>query len=335
MMSRIEANAPATEILQSHTAPADNALVDTFFSPWVDRFLESVRSAQHEMLIVSPFIKLSMVRPFVAALSSEPGLTVRIVTRFNAAVFQQCSSDLSALALLQNDSLNRFHLFSLSRLHAKIYGFDRHHVFLGSSNFTISGLHRNLEAMAYLGSATLYERLLAELTEHGAFDREISKTELSQMRETISRSTSPLATIEAEQAPQVVGEDFASPVQLDSATPGLLDMLLPSEQTRLVEIDSTLFESIGLRLHFLCNHAPHSSRQPKRTSSNAAHFVKRLPVVILTAFVNLLELRSDLSAQHSKVQPCLFSLTKLGVTFFEVSDKQDFKLSTSESSVTP
>jgi dsRNA-specific ribonuclease len=145
--------------------------------------MRSVAQSRHEILLVSPFIKLSLVKPLLLTIP-DSSLRITVVTRFNKMVFQQQASDLDALALLRSrpGAPGPTRLFVLNRLHAKLYIFDRRTIFVGSSNLSLAGLERNFEMGVELQSPELAEQILSEIEQRSLLDRELADCDIDDMR---------------------------------------------------------------------------------------------------------------------------------------------------------
>lgn len=168
--------------------------MDVVHSPWMDEFLRHIATAKHEVVLVSPFIKLSLVRPLVLALPKAP-VRLKVVTRFSSHTFRQSASDVSALDLLRlrpDAQVGDTELFALNRLHAKVYIFDRETVFIGSSNLSITGLDRNVEVCVKRRDAVLAQQLLMELEARSLFASRITAEDIAEMRRALQDAPAPL-----------------------------------------------------------------------------------------------------------------------------------------------
>ena len=158
--------------------------MELFYSPWMKHFLASVSNVTDDLLLVSPFIKLSLVRPMLLALPIDRNINVTVVTRLSPFTFQQMASDLAALELLlaRPGAPGVTKLFRLDRLHAKIYVFDGRRIALGSSNLSITGMERNLEAILWADRPELASQILAGLEKNSAFRHPVSQSDLEALR---------------------------------------------------------------------------------------------------------------------------------------------------------
>lgn len=238
-----------------------NNPVELVYSPWLTRFLAQVRRLERELVLVSPFIKLSLVRPLLMALPDK-GIKITVVTRFSPSTFRQLSSDLAALSLLLDRpvALGATRIFALNRLHAKAYIFDGQTSYFGSSNLSISGMVRNLEIVAELPGPAYAARLCDDFTRLGAFDHELAAPDFEAMRQTLAETPAlttisnaaelvdtndPVDDLLSEQV--AVGSDLGNPddfAPLDEARATSIDAYLTSRGQRpLNELAGIPFES--------------------------------------------------------------------------------------------
>jgi len=159
-------------------------------------FLQAVRSTKKDILLVSPFIKLSLVRPLLLALP-DSSISLTIVTKFMVPVFQQQASDISALQLLLHRPVapGPTKIFKLNRVHAKVYIFDHHHIYLGSSNLSISGLDRNLEMVAAVDDSALAQQIYDDLNRRKGFSLKLDENGLEEMRVTLGEVPASMITL--------------------------------------------------------------------------------------------------------------------------------------------
>ena len=170
--------------------------MELLYSPWMNRFLQAVAEAREEILLVSPFIKLSLVRPLLLALPTDREIRITVVTRLSPQTFQQLSSDVAAIELLhaRPGIPGSTSVYRLDRLHAKIYVFDRQRVFLGSSNLSITGMERNLESVLTAVDENLARRILQGLEGNTAFKRQVGTIEFRELRLRLGEEVIPLET---------------------------------------------------------------------------------------------------------------------------------------------
>jgi len=163
----------------------------------MQRFLHAVSEARQEILLVSPFIKMSLVEPLMLNLPANPSIHLKVVTRLNAHTFQQGSSDVLALELLhaRPSAPGTTDIYRLDRLHAKIYVFDRRLVFLGSSNMSISGMERNLESVIMREDEEFAHRVVQALGSRGVFNDKVADADFKSLRKRLAESPSAFSMI--------------------------------------------------------------------------------------------------------------------------------------------
>jgi ribonuclease III len=188
------------------------------YSPWMTRFLTAVSKVEKEMLLLSPFVKKSLVEPMLLALP-DTGIDIRLVTRFSTQNFQQLSSDFSALQLLRHRPVatGPTSVYKLNRLHAKVYIFDRRFVFLGSSNLSVSGFDRNFEMAIALDNPGFAEQIYADLERYGALGMPLNDSHFEEMRATLRIPSS--AIFLATDAVQSIEDDAGSIEEATTAQP--------------------------------------------------------------------------------------------------------------------
>ncbi len=105
---------------------------------WRKELNTAAKADNGELLIVCPFIQLSVIERLLSTWSSN----VRVITRFNLADFASGVSDIAALCrLLESGAQVR----GVRNLHAKLYIFGNGRTILTSANLTKAALHSNQE----------------------------------------------------------------------------------------------------------------------------------------------------------------------------------------------
>lgn len=197
--------------------------MDLLYSPWMRRFLRAVADAKTEILLVSPFIKLSLVRPLLLALPTDRRIQIKVVTRLSKQTFQQLASDVAAIELLhaRPGAPGTTSIYRLDRLHAKMYVFDRQLVFLGSSNLSITGMERNLESVLAGADEELARKITDGLDENAAFARQVGAPEFQELRLLLGKEPSALdAPAEGPSPPEDEGALLQqSPVAQEAEAP--------------------------------------------------------------------------------------------------------------------
>ena len=156
------------------------------------KFLSYVKNCEREIILVSPFIKLSLIKPLLLALPNK-NISITVVTRFKKDEFR-IASDLNALELLKSRPLlpGETTIFKMNRLHAKVYIFDRKTVFLGSSNLSISGFDRNYEMAIKIEDKQVAEEIIEQLKISSALKNELLLNDFEEMYSQLSTTPSPI-----------------------------------------------------------------------------------------------------------------------------------------------
>lgn len=103
-------------------------------------FEDLIGSAEERIWIISPFIGFRTASALVEAIN--PGVDLRVISRFDREDFIKGVSSLEALSLIINAGGE---IFALRGLHTKLYLFDKVHSIITSANFTVGGLVNNFE----------------------------------------------------------------------------------------------------------------------------------------------------------------------------------------------
>lgn len=116
-------------------------------SPWTATLDKLLSEVQEDLLLVSPFIKLSRITELISTLHRrgvDRGLKVAVLTNIHPESVLNGALDLEALQALA-DRIPRFALTHLPGLHAKVYVADLRMVVITSANLTDPGISRNVE----------------------------------------------------------------------------------------------------------------------------------------------------------------------------------------------
>ena len=105
---------------------------------WKEELDTALKMNSSEIMIICPFIKVSVINRF---LSHDPS-KVRVVTRFNLADFSAGVSDIESLRKLLDAGAK---VRGLRNLHAKLYLFGASRMILTSANLTKAALNSNHE----------------------------------------------------------------------------------------------------------------------------------------------------------------------------------------------
>ena len=189
---------------------------------------------------MSPFIKLSLVRPLLLVFPDRK-LKIRIVTRLSPFTFRQNASDLLALELLRKRPVagGQTDLFQFNRLHAKVYIADRRRVLLGSSNLSISGFERNFEMALLLEDPKFAAEILDVFSQKGAFDSPVLEESLLALHAKLG--SDPLEEFQEpteieDRESQEVEEQPLADILSDSSVGGIEEILQPDHAERLHKI---------------------------------------------------------------------------------------------------
>lgn len=154
---------------------------DTYRSPPMQRLAELVRGAQHEVLILSPYVVPHTAGVQMLGALTRRGVHITIVTNSMAstdAVAVHAGYAPYRIPLLQNgvelyefQPLQQEHsrLFSgsgsgsRSSLHAKAYVIDRRMLVIGSLNFDPRSAHLNTELALFIDSPALAEAVASQI----------------------------------------------------------------------------------------------------------------------------------------------------------------------------
>ncbi len=107
---------------------------------WEQEFLELVEGTEHDLRLMAPFVRQSVVVDTLEHLSASAELT--LVSSFSIASFSQGASEVAAFRrVLERGGRVR----NWQRLHAKMYIFDNTTAVVTSANLTRGGLCGNYE----------------------------------------------------------------------------------------------------------------------------------------------------------------------------------------------
>ena len=107
-------------------------------SGWGTELVKALQIDSSELLIVSPFIKLSAISRLLMLRPTR----IRVLTRFSERDFATGVSDIGAIRELVNAGAE---VRVVRNLHAKLYVFGKSRAIITSANLTVAGLDRNHE----------------------------------------------------------------------------------------------------------------------------------------------------------------------------------------------
>jgi hypothetical protein len=168
-------------------------------SPCRPRFELLFKETKRKLLIASPYIKLSeadWVREIINGSSKQ--LTIRILTDFRTDSILSRSLDIAALSAFL-DYFPGSSVFSIPRLHAKVYVSDAAKAIITSANLTTAGFDDNLEYGVEVRSKKVVSQIVSDLESYARIGspvlREVlnklsdSAKELSEEYEKVQKST--------------------------------------------------------------------------------------------------------------------------------------------------
>ena len=124
---------------------------------WTEDTIEFVRGTTHELLVLSPWVKLGAARLIAEALSGPHHITVKIIARLDEDDFLSGTSDLDSFRQKTYPANAHLEVRAIKLLHAKMLISDRREVIIGSANLTDGGLYRNHEAVVRINSPAFAE----------------------------------------------------------------------------------------------------------------------------------------------------------------------------------
>lgn len=107
---------------------------------WEKQLNQLARSAQHDLVVVSPFLTLGAVRQVVASLS--PTVRLVILTDLSPRILTQATDPAAIASVIERSNTVVLHLRGI---HAKVYIADDHAAIVTSGNLTQGGLTTNHE----------------------------------------------------------------------------------------------------------------------------------------------------------------------------------------------
>lgn len=123
-----------------------------FLSPWTERLFAEVGATERHLLLISPYIKDTVVNAVERALTSRlttTPLSIRVLTRVRLDDLLAGASDLAALERILGWPVAHpqwsVEARALDNVHAKVWVMDERVAFIGSGNATGPGLEGNIE----------------------------------------------------------------------------------------------------------------------------------------------------------------------------------------------
>ena len=149
-----------------YVAPA----IELLSGPWDEQLLGLVRSAQHDLCLVSPFLRrepLKLIAKTIGERPSDSGLSVSVITNLSESSLLDASLDVAALARFA-DQVSHSNVVHLPALHAKVYIADTSAAIVTSANLTNGGLWRNREYGVLLRDEGVVSNLRRDMRDYAA-----------------------------------------------------------------------------------------------------------------------------------------------------------------------
>jgi hypothetical protein len=214
--------------------------VDLIKSPWQESFLDLVSVAQHDLLLVSPFVKLQATDLILSNLQRrgvDRAIRLAMITNLRPESLLNGSTDVEALSSL-GKSLPRFELVHLPSLHAKVYVADDRLAVVTSANLTRPGIAGNLEYGASFSDASVVREIRRDLQGYAQLGARVDTDEIEVMlRETAELKQ---AFLRAERSIQA-GARRAFREKLEAAHVRLLRQRAKGKTTHAILSDTILF----------------------------------------------------------------------------------------------
>jgi len=160
-------------------------MIELLASPIDRRFAETVRSAERNLLLCSPYVGQSACKS-VLDLSKGRMLSVEILTNLSVDNLLSNATDAAAIfgvASRLRGTTVRF----VPGLHAKVYVADEKVAIITSANMTEGGLSRNLEYGVLVRTPELVRQVRRDMVDYGALGTVVSREELAAMAQTADR----------------------------------------------------------------------------------------------------------------------------------------------------
>ncbi|GAB6391543.1 MAG: phospholipase D family protein [Treponematales bacterium] len=160
-------------------------------SPFSTGFSTLVKKAERELLLVSPFINETGVKFLLDLTTDKTSLKVNVLTNFSARNIVADVTQPSALLQIY-DAFEHTTVWSLARLHAKIYVADDTLAVITSANLTIGGLRGNFEYGVLVDDVLMVRNIKHDVLDYAAlgstFDRPLveninrKRTEIGRLK---------------------------------------------------------------------------------------------------------------------------------------------------------
>lgn len=126
-------------------------------TPSIEFLIDMVSVAEQEIIIVSPWIKKSVLQKIINATQGNKNIKWIVLSRGNSKDFLEGFSDIEAFKLMIENPL--FELHAIKNIHAKVYIVDGKISLVTSANLTVGGMEISPE----MGLATIEKDEIEEL----------------------------------------------------------------------------------------------------------------------------------------------------------------------------
>ena len=150
---------------------------------WDEQLLGLVRSAQHDLCLVSPFLRrepLELIAQTIVERPQDSRPSVSVITNLRESSLLAASLDVTALARFA-DQVSRSDVVHLPALHAKVYIADTHAAIVTSANLTNGGLWRNREYGVLLRDEDVVSNLRRDLRDFAALGNVVERSMLKAL----------------------------------------------------------------------------------------------------------------------------------------------------------
>jgi hypothetical protein len=152
---------------------------------WRERVYHLARNADRSLLLAAPFIKEKEARS-IAELASPArkagGLSLVVLTDLRPESILNDSLDIEALGIFARE-FRRSQVFSVPRLHAKVYIADTARAIIGSANLTPSALDQNREYGVLIDDASVVRQIEDDMWRFARLGSSVEPGALNQLQE--------------------------------------------------------------------------------------------------------------------------------------------------------
>lgn len=159
------------------------AHVNILRSPWTESLRELLSQVEDNLMLVSPFVKLSKAEEILAALrhrAVENKVRLVMLTDLRPECTLSGSLDLEAFVALGHGIPN-FALTHLPSLHAKVYIADEKTAIVTSGNLTDSGVSRNTEYGVAFSDKNVVSQIREDFEQYSLLGANVSCIEIEAL----------------------------------------------------------------------------------------------------------------------------------------------------------